>query len=504
MKRSLSHRFASLVVLCLALALGETQAAESDYLDHPIPHLGAADREGRLIFWREIGVVSLGQQSILPLRLRYSTTANLGFPLFGRNWFCPLLESTLIAESEKKLSWLNLGGRSTTLRLQKDGTFQSGNGQISVRKISQSESSLTVEGWEYKYVSGKLRSVRLASGSEYKWVWQGSRLLGISSADGQMILSLEYTGSQERPTAIVIGKNRNNLVYQRVPVVSDVLGQGAISGYEDSLSEINGTKLMEKYSVELTPAGDYVMELASSRTGTRKYVWKGLDGKTISDGAWTYSVEERPNFVPVVKRKNSEGGVESYYHNSKTGTSVQTLPDGTVITRNYFSARGPTQNKIRNATSTKDGKEISSRQWSYDEKGRLIRDRSGEYERTWSWSEDGRLTEESESMGDKVLMLVRYDETGRPTERTLRDKTYKYTYEAGKKIVQRVQDGKVLSTRVIDNATGAVAFFKPDETNGSLQGAFSKVLSSVSAKDLEQARMLAERSLQILQNEKSQ
>jgi len=503
MKKSLAVGLVPLVVFCLALAIGGIQAAESDYLDHPIPHLGAADREGRLIFWREIGLVSLEPQSGLPLRLRYSATGNLGFPLFGKNWYCPLLETSLVAESETKLLWSNLGGRSIPLRLQKDGTFQSGNGKISVRKISQSESSLTAEGWEYKYVSGKLRSLKVPSGSEYKWVWQGSRLLGISAADGQMLLSLEYTGSQERPTAVVVGKARNDLAYQRVPVVSDVLGQGAISGYEDSLSEINGTKLMEKYPVELTPAGEYVMELTSSRTGDRKYVWKGLDGKTISDGAWTYSVEERPNIGPVVSRKNSEGGVESYYHNAKTGTSVQTLPDGTVITRNYFSARGPTQNKIRNATSTKGGREISSRQWSYDEMGRLIRDRSGQYERTWSWSDDGRLTEESESIGDKVLMLVRYDDSGRPTERTLRDKTYKYSYEAGKKIVQRVQDGKVLSTRVIDPATGAVAFFKPDETNGSLQGGFSKVLNSVSAKDLEQARVLAERSLQILQNEKS-
>jgi YD repeat-containing protein len=500
-------RFPLAAVFLLAAALLFANAgrsfAEEDF-SRPKYHLGWTDYAGRMQLWRDMAFVVAEPDLVLPWRLRFTAAPGVGRPTFGRFWECALLESTLVLEGEGNLVWKTLGGRTSYLGRKKDGTFAGGDGRISARQPSPAEWLVATEGAEYRYVDGKIKSLRLSSGSSVEWIYQGSRILGIARPNGEFLLTVEYSGSQALPYAIVVQKKRFALKYQKVPVMTALAGAPVVAGFEESLQEYEGNVARESFPVKVEPSGDYVMEFSTNSEKPILFVWDSVSGRLKSDGYWIYATDLDAAKGTKVTRTDHAGRQESYFYDTKTGISEHRKPDGETVTRSYFIAAGPTQYKIRKATSVKDGKEIASSQWSYDDMGRLVRERSGEYEKSWTWSAEGKLLGESETYGEKVLDSVQYDPQGRPVERTVKGRTYRYAYEEGKKIVQRVQDGKVLSSRVIDARTGQVAFFKPDEKSGSLQGVAGGVWNAVPAKEFEHARALAERSLQILLNEKTE
>ena len=489
------------ITVCLVTGLFVGKLPADEGLRRPKNHLGYSDAAGRMLLWRDVTSVPLEGGKALPLRVRFCSAPAAGTPLFGKFWSCPLLESSLISKNEKTLIWMTLAGRTVYLKEQKDGTCVSGDRNVVAKRVSPSEWMLTSDGWSYKYVSGKLRGVKMKSGEELEWVYQGTRLLGISSGKSGNLLSLEYTANGSFPSALIVGRERHSLEYQQVPICANLMGQPVIAGYETSLSKIVGPGEMHAFPIQLEQVGDYVMNFVSDHDDPRKFVWGAADGGIKSDGKWTYAVATKEKIGPVVSRTNKDGGTESYFYDSKTGTSEHKLPDGTLISRAYFIAAGPTQYKIRKATGSKNGKEISSRQWSYDEMGRLIRDKSGHFEFNWTWGPGGTLLAESEFFKETLVKETKYDEQGRPLLRNVEGKLYRYSYGSGKTTVQRIADGKVMHTKVIDPESGAVAFFKDKPESGILQGATSLLANVMSPEELEKARLIAQQSLQAFQNE---
>jgi len=294
----------------------------------------------------------------------------------------------------------------------------------------------------------------------------------------------------------VIGKERFALKPQQVPVTSQVMGQTMVAGFVPSLAEIANDSVTQRFPIHLEPSGDYVMDYSSDFYPAHKFVWSAADGGIKSDGAWTYQTAKNADGEPVVSRTNKDGGTESYFYNMKNGSSEQHLPDGTVVTRLYFVAPGPAQYKIRKATSTKDGKAVSSRQWSYDEMGRLIRDRQGALEHTWSWTAQGTLASEGEYANDKTLWQATYDDQGRMVDATFGSRTYHYVYEAGQTLIQHLDKGQVVDTKVIDAAKGQALFFRQDPKSQALQQAGSSLGSRFSPQQVEAAKALVLRAME--------
>lgn len=237
-----------LLVLCAGYCLGQEEFSRPKY------HLGFTDYAGRMLLWRDVVNVQVGKDLTLPLRIRFAPGQPTARPMFGKFWFCPLLESSLVLESESQLTWMDLGGRTFYLGLRKDGTFASGDGQVVARKTSPSEWILTSDGMEYRYIDAKIKSLKVAPDRVVEWVYQGSRVVGLSNSAEGTLLTIEYGGGQPLPTALVTKENRVTLKTQRVPSVSVVSGVPMVSGFEESLGEFASPKAQYRFPIEFDPS----------------------------------------------------------------------------------------------------------------------------------------------------------------------------------------------------------------------------------------------------------
>lgn len=456
-----------------------------------------------MLLWRDVANIRVGKELLLPLRIRFAVGQPTARPLFGKFWFCPLLESSLILESESLLNWMDLGGRTSFLSRRKDGTFVSGDDRVVARKTSPSEWILTSRGMEYRYIDGKIKSLKFAPDRVVEWVYQGSRIIGLSGSAEGTLLTIEYGGGQAFPTALVTQGNRVELKTQKVPSVSVVSGTPMVAGFEESLGGFESPRAQCRFPIEFDPKGNFSMKATSLAGGESLFVWDAASGILKSDGEWNYTTTQDPVKGPIVSRTNKSGQSESYYFDTKTGTSEYKAPDGTIVNRSYFIANGPTQYKIRRATTLQDGKEIAVRQWSYDEAGRLVRESEDGAERSWAWNDDGSLQSEGLRAGDKVIWQTSYDKEGRMVEKIIKNKTYRYAYEAGKTVMMCLRDGKVTSSRVFDAARNQLALFKLDEATQSLQGGSLPGQNAISPQEVEAARALANKSLKSILNEKA-
>lgn len=474
--------------------------AEEDF-SRPHNYLGFSDKNGRVCLWNEVYEISLRDGSSVPFRLKFSPANPSGAPLFGRFWWCPVLEATLIPGNERYMVMSTLGGRLVYLHLRKDGTYSTGNGGYKARIVSPSETSVTGEGWEFRFVSGKLRNAKSPGGVDLEWVYEGSKLLGVREKDRVMLLSLEYVANQPLPVAMVIGKVRFDLAYQQMPIATVVAGMPVITGYETSLSAYRWQNASHEFEVAVDKDAKYVMNYRSNRYPSRRLVWDPPSGQIQSDGEWTYTATqgEEENFVRV-SRKNASGAEESYFYDRSKGASEHRKPDGTVVSRLYFIASGPTQFKIRKLTKTKDGKEIGGVSWSYDEMGRLIRERDGDYERSWTWRPDGGLNAVRETSAGTLLEETVYDEHQRLVSRTVKNKTYRYSYEGDRTIVQRLVDGNLASTAVIAPDRKPVVFYGDDRSGKGLQSAVD-TMAKITPQEIQNAQQLALRALQMNSND---
>jgi len=470
----------SMVVFSLLIAsIAASMGGEPDY-SRPKKHLGFATSEGLVVFWSELKPAPLSDGTLLPVRLRFSTESPAGQPLFGQYWWCPLLESCIIPRNERTFALTTLGGHTVYLVADKTGKFSSGDGRYTASKTSDSTILVEADGWKYRFVNGALKNATRDDGTELEWVSSASgRTSSLVEKGKGAILSVGYAPGSGIPAAVTIGNHQYQLEFQQVPIVSFVSGQALVAGYAPSLAAIEGGGVGEKFPITLGTNGDFTLKYSSSNWPARDYVWSGQNGRLKSDGTWKYEVVETAGMPAVVKRTNDKGQTESYFYDPKTGTSEHKRPDGTVVTRLYFLAKGPTQYSIRKLTTLKDGKLVDQMQWSYDELGRLIRRESQNSEETWSYHENGQVASWSESLGGQILQEENFDSEGRKTQLSRKGRIYKYTYEAGRTIVQKVENGKVVATKVSDPRNLNEVFLagsSPDELKAmALPGQVEKI-----------------------------
>lgn len=482
------------VLTCVFLCPIGILQADPDFT-HPKSHLGSSDKDGCLYLWYDLATVNLKDGTKLPLRLRFATGPKLSTPLLGRFWWCPLLESTLLLTREDLIEFTTLGGRRIALRGTKDGDFVSGDGRYKARVASPSETVLLGDGWEYRFVSGKLKRAKHDSGTELEWVYQGTKLMSLNDKAGGQLLSLEYSGNQPLPTALVNGKTRYAISSQQVPIATDVMGQTVVAGYAPSMSEMKSDTMLIQFPITLEKDGKYQMDCRIDGGDPLTYIWRASDGVLESDYEWKYQASKTENEIPLVSRINKAGREESYFYDRQTGISESRLQSGEIITRQYFTASGPTQNKIRKLVRTKDGTEVESWQWSYDEMGRKIRERSGDFERSWEWRPDNTLVTFVEKVGDKILEKKLYNEEGKITERTKGAFSYRYSYEGTTAVVtQQFLDGKLLATKVSDLKNNQQFFLSEGPGGDPAEGAIS-ALAPVPPGALEKAKNIAIQAL---------
>ena len=496
--RGVSAIFGFLFLMTGSLAF----AGDPDF-ERPHTNLGATNFEGKVYSWIEVGRIKLVDGESIPFRFLFTTQPPSGIPTFGKFWWCPFAESTLVPLSERCYVLSTLGGSQVYLVKNKDGTLASGDGSWKGKPGERDIMELSSPaGWSYTYRGGRITDAVCRDGSRLHWTYDGNHFQSLSDSQKGTLISFIY-GSQGLPVRISTPTSTFQCEVQKVPVVSDTPQGLVVSGFDFSLAGISSKSQTWSFPIELGDDGNYTMPVSAPFQEDSKYVWSAKSGILKSEGGWTYEVKPNKDGRPVVSRNNKAGGVESYFYDEQTGVSEQKVPDGRVITRTYFLAGGPTQAKIRKYQEFVKGVEKLAINYSYDEVGRLIRQRNGTNEMTWEYYKNGQLAS-FESMRDgKAIEISKYDETGRVTETFGGLVTYKYSYDAGKTVIQQILDGKLCATKVEDPKTRQSVIFT-QSADGSLKPTSSFPLASTSTSQewINSAATLASRNL--LPNAKTQ
>ena len=498
--------FLSRLNLWLAITLWSAGLAwTAPKFDRPHDYLGPTNFEGKVYAWFEIGALDLSDGTKLPFRLLFTSLPSKGSPLFGKFWWCPLLESTCLPVSETTYRLSTLGGRHVYLRKDKEGILSNGDGTWS-GKFGPGENSLIISApgdWTYFYQRGRLVRADHAQTLHLEWVYTNGRLMGIREAQSGSLVTLGYSGSDMLPTSLDLKNKRHDLSSQSIPNVVDVSGRPVVAGFEPSLSEIKSVEWWCKFPVTLEQTGDYHLKYSEALGANQRYVWQGVSGLLVSDEDWTYSIQKGSDNQPVVARKNKNGGMESYFYDSNTGASEHFLPNGLRIIKSYFTAIGPTQYQIRKTVTFWGTKEVKSTQWSYDELGRMIREKTGDLEKVLSYNSNGALESKIANYKDKLVSAEYFDLQGRLAKKTSRGTDYIYSYEEGKTTLQRIQNGKVALSLVSDSKTKQDFVFLPESDSGRLSPPEGTSYAVASAEDVEAAKAVAYRAMEKLKNEKT-
>ncbi len=441
-------------------------AAGSDFT-RPKDYLGPTNSEGKICKWFELGEIRLADETSLPFRLRFSSQPQKGSPVFGKFWWCPLLESTLVSDSENSCLLSTLGGRLVKLRKGKTGEWSSGDGQWQ-GTLSWGEIIVSgPDGWKYAYQKGRLITAEKGDAIRLKWVFAEDRPVAIENERGVALFRLSYGRNKVIPSAMDIGKVQCRITEQSIPTMVSANGLPVIGAFEASLSGIITPWRWWTFPVELQREGvEYHLAYSDTGTVNEGFVWQAVTGLLENDGGHSYFLKQRDKLPLLVSRKDAQGRIESYFYNAKTGTSEHCKPDGETVVRNYFVARGPTQKQIRKMTQFRDGKEIGSAQWSYDERGRLVRIVSGEYEKYLTWHDSGKLASFQELWDGGVYREKKFSDAGDLLSWREGKQLLEYQRSAGEVVMKKTVDGVPVVTQVKDLANNVERVLVPGKEGG--------------------------------------
>ena len=132
-----------------------------------------------------LGMVNAGPEFMFPLNLVYlNTRAAKG--LFGTQWFCPQLESSLLPRDQGVLVWTQPSGTEIEF-LQVAGNaneYASKDGEWRLRIAAGQQIISGNTGWVFVYEAGCLQSVASPTNRRLEFQWKMNALTEIRAVDG--------------------------------------------------------------------------------------------------------------------------------------------------------------------------------------------------------------------------------------------------------------------------------------------------------------------------------
>jgi len=130
-----------------------------------------------------LGQVTPSPEFSFPLQLVY-LTSRTGPGLFGSQWFCPQLESSLLPFGRGYMLWNTPANEQIYLRGGESGDeYTSGDGRWRAKVSSHRQLIRDREGWQYTYEKGRLSEVRSPGMRVLEFKWDRRMLRGIQLRD---------------------------------------------------------------------------------------------------------------------------------------------------------------------------------------------------------------------------------------------------------------------------------------------------------------------------------
>ena len=275
----------ALLVLALLALQFSSQAAPPNFIYKP-SKMGNAVIGGGWSIDYTIAQISASPEFSFPLQLVYLSTRE-GKGLFGSQWFCPQLESSIVPKGNGVLLWTDpAGGQAAFVSKPiRPLEFTSLDGKWSASQVGVNYNISNPEGWRFSYIRGHLDSVTSPSGRALQFLGAGTPAQSVLIRD---------PSSGNNKVIVALGGNPDNCT-----AVLQVNGQNHQFTY---IKDIIDNRL----TAWIPPVGNTLRFVYPTDTGVLARV-ESVSGQKVED-----SIDFRTVYVPPV-----DGGRSSPNHNPR-------------------------------------------------------------------------------------------------------------------------------------------------------------------------------------------
>lgn len=170
-------------VLSTALGVPSSRASEMPWHFRP-SKVGRALHEGGWTVEYSLGQINASPEFSFPLQLIYLNNRERQ-GMFGSQWWCPQLESTVLPRGRGVVVWTMPSGGMVGFREdpKRASDYRSFDGNWRARVIGGRVTIFNAEGWQYSYNRGRMESVTSPTGRILEVGWSGERFNGMQLRD---------------------------------------------------------------------------------------------------------------------------------------------------------------------------------------------------------------------------------------------------------------------------------------------------------------------------------
>ena len=279
-----------------------------------------------------LGAVTAGPEFSFPLNLVYLNTREIK-GLFGTQWFCPQLESSLLPREQGILVWTQPSGANIEF-LQTAGNandYTSADGEWRLRSANGQQIISGDTGWVFVYGGGCLQSVASPTNRRLEFQWKLNALTEIQVVDGvsgsAYPILIVTTDEKRRVLTLELAGQQQTFVYDEHhletwhPTVGNVVrfAYQPTNGVLKHLESGAGTGV------------DFVTQMTQPpKDGASNIVGPALC-RLVSDDRYTYNIDNGGNRVTLTSKTGRR-----MVHEIDHEHGIITETDGKITRKTYF------------------------------------------------------------------------------------------------------------------------------------------------------------------------
>lgn len=346
------------------------------------------DNRGNVFLVQRIGNTETSKGTVIPVYAVFKSDSASRSPVAGYGWSVPILEATFIPIDENRYRLLQPNGLQRVFVREKGraNTLSAAGGWKAEIHRDMAVASCPC-GYKLTYRKGRLSSMEVAEG-KFDYAYDKART-SILESGVRPVLRLTLNPRTEQATGMTLSNGQNiGIEWGSRPRLEIADGRCTPKGAEPSLGRI----VLPDQQVRTFEYGVTETLNPTLKAGDRQIVWNAVTKKMICDGDWTYDIKggTDPRANAAIARVNLVNVGEFWHNDIAKGQETFQGTNGVTTITTYFTS-GLLRSRARKVEQIRDGKQEILREYSYDEKGRLIRLRRGQQDTLFVYGKEGSV-----------------------------------------------------------------------------------------------------------------
>ncbi|MDR0533586.1 MAG: hypothetical protein LBH01_06495 [Verrucomicrobiales bacterium] len=369
----------------------------------PRSYFDGVSAQGKVLYSDKIGELDLGEGLKLPLYVFFKSDWENNSPYLGQGWMLPLLESRLEQVDENTFKmWMPDGWYKFFWRDNKDkNILHSGGGWVA--QIQGDTITTWADcGWKVVYTKGKIVSMSTPQSRTFVYLYAANNRISEIRENGMPILRVK-TDQQGDVSGLEMGGKVITFGYGQKPQVQNINGQNLIGAVTKSMNRVvQADGVTKTFAYGTTNALEPTLAINDDRV----IVWDAKTKIIKKDGDWSYHINPNVanfNANVAIDRANAKGQHQYWFNESWLGRETIIAEDGSKTVAEWFVS-GTLAGNIRSIVTTKNGTTVHSFSNVFDDKGRLLRINSNDFDARRTYS-DGSNSYNEEIVGHNQQMI---------------------------------------------------------------------------------------------------